>query len=180
MTERSPSEAGPPVQVGLVDPRPLVRDRLRAGIDGLAGLRVVAVHADWSEVTVPVDGSVVWVGPVPAPGAPVRQVSLEDVAVDDLAALEAMLRAAEIPGPSARADQTTFRRRSAREDEVLAAVARGRTATEIAGDLGISPKAVSNARRRAMAKLSAGSQVEAVARAHVLRTAGVDLTGGAP
>lgn len=178
MADGDPSEATPAVRVGLVDPRPVVRDQLRAAVAGLAGFSVVAVHAEWSTVPAPVDGTVVWVAAAPAPGAAVRWVSLEDVAVDDAAGLAAQLRSAGVLDAPPEADGPAFRPLSAREDRVLAGIARGRTAAEIAGELGISPKGVANARRRAMAKLSVGTQVEAVSRAHALQAAGVDLTGG--
>ena len=49
-------------------------------------------------------------------------------------------------------------------------------AAETAQALALTRKSVEQARRRAMAKLGAGTQVEAVRRAHQLRTAGVPLT----
>jgi DNA-binding NarL/FixJ family response regulator len=180
MSDGDPSEADASTVVAVVDPRPLVRDRLRSVIDALEGVRVVAVHADWSEVPAPVDEAVVWVGPTPAPSTAARQVSLEDVSVDDPAAVLALLRAAvalDLPAPDR---DPTPRPLSPLEDDVLGGIARGRSAAEIAVDLGVSTKSVENARRRVMEKLAAGTQVEAVSRAHALRTAGIDLTGGRP
>lgn len=182
MSDGDPSGADAPLVVAVVDPRPLVRDRLHSVIDGLDGVHVQAVYAAWSDVPAPVDEDVLWVGPTHNRLVSARQVSLEDVGVDDPGGVLAQLHSpgvATAPDPADADDvDLTHRPLSPREAVVLEGIARGRSATEIAEDLGISTKAVENARRRAMEKLDVTTQVEAVSRAHALRAAGVDLTGG--
>ena len=180
MSDGDPSGADASVAVAVVDPRPMVRDRLHSVIDGLDGVQLVGVYADWSEVPGPVDDSTVWVAPAPDRGVSAPQVSLEDLAVDDVGGLAARLRSPGLPTDREVADDggVAHRPLSAREARVLEGIAGGRTATQIGADLAISTKAVENARRRVMDKLGVNTQVEAVSRAHTLRAAGVDLTGG--
>ena len=180
MSAGRPSEADASVLVAVVDPRPLVRDQLRSVIDDLDGVRLTAVHAAWAEVPAPVDESIVWVSPTPGPLTAARQVSLEDVSVDDRAAVAALLNSADVHERADAAAGAPYRLLSSRENDVLEGIAHGRSAAQIAEDLGVSTKAVENARRRVLEKLSAGTQVEAVSRAHALRAAGIDLTGGRP
>ncbi|WP_369140373.1 helix-turn-helix transcriptional regulator [Modestobacter versicolor] len=159
------------VVVGVVDARRLVRDQLGALLDADPRLRVAAVHADWAAAADDFGRTDVWVGAGGA--AHVPQVSVEHLDVGRPRELcDHVLAAASGPvvpaaPPEGRADGGPPL--SARERTVLESVAGGLTAAEIAVELGISTKAVENARRRAMTKLGVDTQVAAVRRLFELR-----------
>jgi DNA-binding CsgD family transcriptional regulator len=170
-----------PVRVGVVDRRVVVREALAATLAATPGLDLVAVHARWADVD-DMTGPVVWVSPTGPPSRAVRRVAVEDLDAGDGAALRARVRAAArqpAAGPSGSRPPGAPVPLSPREDAVLVAVAAGEPAARTAERLGISTRAVQGARRRAITKLGAATQVEAVRRAHELRAAGVELTRGA-
>lgn len=170
-----------PDRVGVVDPRAVVREALAATLSAVPGLVLVAVHARWDDLDDFSDlddraQPLVWVSPTAPRSRAVRQVAVEDLDAGDAAAVLARVRAAArqplaerppVPAPL-----------SPREDAVLVAVAAGEPAARTAERLGISTRAVQGARRRAITKLGASTQVDAVRLAHELRAAGVDLTRG--
>lgn len=167
----------PPIPVGVVDPRPLVRDRLRAVLAGDARFTVVGAHPGWADVPADSSPGVVWVCAGTAGGPGCRRVDVADLDVTDSAAIgDRVAAAVGTAGQAPAGPAGAVRLLSPRESAVLDGVARGRSAAETAQALALTRKSVEQARRRAMAKLGAGTQVEAVRRAHQLRTAGVPLT----
>lgn len=172
VTEDTAQQAA--VAVGVVDPRPMVRHRVARTVAGDQRLTLVGSHASWDDVPEAQLPVAVWVSPSPRVDAAVCTVDVEDLDVDARDDLVARVAAAAHTGPTAATARQPARL-SAREGAVLAALGAGEPAAETAAALGVSVKAVQNARRRAAAKLGVGTQVEAIRAAHELRVSGVDV-----
>jgi DNA-binding NarL/FixJ family response regulator len=179
MRPESSAASSAALRIGIVDRRPVVRERLEAVLSSDPRLVIRGSFANWAAAAENRSDVDLWVSSEQGGGV-VRRVSLEDHDVEAGTALCDAVRAAasDRQTSSSGPQEPALRMLSPHEYAVLESTADGLTAAQTAERLGVTVRSVETARRRAMAKLGAASAPEAVRLAHEMRGRGFALRAG--